>query len=378
MPEELAIELFSTIVPPFDISGNALVTVKKSPFTLTSNCASKNASSTCSAGAKRAMPALAKRTSRRPNRCWTVAYSRSRSTRLATSPRTPIARGPSSFRALSRVSCVRPVMTTLAPSSMKRRALANPMPVVPPVTTATLSLSFLVMMVSLSALGDLGGEPIGQQCSRIVPCFGGRALGSAQRVEDELGGPPGFLGGEGSTRPGQHAGDHEEDELSQVAGGPVGAERSRGLSPLDQFREHVDDPRVVRGEELDHSGIVRSQLDGRVHGETPALAAGAAAREVGEECLESGLRFSRRERTEPLVALVQVTLQRGQEQRALVLPGLVDASLLEPHGIHQVGHRGSLVATVPEHLDGGVEGLVDLEGAGARHGGEEIVQQASG
>jgi hypothetical protein len=86
MPEEPAIELFNTIVPPFDISGNALVTVKKSPFTLTSNCASKKASSTSSAGAKRAMPAFAKRTSSRPKRCRTVAYSRSRSASLATSP----------------------------------------------------------------------------------------------------------------------------------------------------------------------------------------------------------------------------------------------------------------------------------------------------
>jgi hypothetical protein len=64
------------------------------------------------------------------------------------------------------------------------------------------------------------------------------------------------------------------------------------------------------------------------------------------------------------VAQVQVAAQGGQEQRALVLPGLVDASLLQTHRLHQVRHRGSLVPAIPEDVDGRVEGLVDLEGAG--------------
>src|SRR5262249_8971192 len=51
--------------------------------------------------------------------------------------------GPSSFAAASSVSRLRPVITTLAPSATNRRAVANPMPLLPPVTNAVLFFSLM-------------------------------------------------------------------------------------------------------------------------------------------------------------------------------------------------------------------------------------------
>ena len=51
------------------------------------------------------------------------------------------ASGPSSFCAVFKVASLRPVMATLAPSRMNAFAVASPMPLLPPVTTATLSLN---------------------------------------------------------------------------------------------------------------------------------------------------------------------------------------------------------------------------------------------
>src|SRR5260221_4920466 len=49
---------------------------------------------------------------------------------------------PISFSAASSSSCRRPVMKTYAPSATNRFAVASPMPLFPPVTTATLPSSF--------------------------------------------------------------------------------------------------------------------------------------------------------------------------------------------------------------------------------------------
>jgi len=67
---------------------------------------------------------------------------RSRSASLDTSPRMAYTLRPICLTAASSSSCRRPVMNTSAPSSTKRFAAANPMPVLPPVTTATFPLSF--------------------------------------------------------------------------------------------------------------------------------------------------------------------------------------------------------------------------------------------
>ena len=51
--------------------------------------------------------------------------------------------GPSSFAAASSVSRLRPVMTTFAPSATNTRAVASPMPLLPPVIKAVLFFSLM-------------------------------------------------------------------------------------------------------------------------------------------------------------------------------------------------------------------------------------------
>jgi hypothetical protein len=58
--------------------------------------------------------------------------------------------------ALLRVAALRPVMATLAPFLAKSRATAKPMPLLPPVTTATLFSS--LFMVSLPVSGRYAGQ----------------------------------------------------------------------------------------------------------------------------------------------------------------------------------------------------------------------------
>src|SRR5579871_6530644 len=69
---------------------------------------------------------------------FTTAYSRSKSSRRVMSPVTVVTFFPikvaASFSSFSR----RPVITTCAPSSTKRLAVAKPIPLLPPVMTATL------------------------------------------------------------------------------------------------------------------------------------------------------------------------------------------------------------------------------------------------
>src|SRR5277367_1748661 len=67
-----------------------------------------------------------------------TSYSRSRSSRSPASPATATALGPICATASASASSRRPVMNTWAPSAAKRRAVASPMPLLPPVITATL------------------------------------------------------------------------------------------------------------------------------------------------------------------------------------------------------------------------------------------------
>src|SRR5215469_15856730 len=92
------------------------------------------------------MPALANSTSIFPNFLDTVAYNLSRSLPTETSAFTDNTPFPIVFTASSRVFWLRPEMTTRAPSSCKRFAVARPMPLLPPVTTATFP-SNLFMLV---------------------------------------------------------------------------------------------------------------------------------------------------------------------------------------------------------------------------------------
>jgi hypothetical protein len=75
----------------------------------------------------------------------TVSNRRSRSSRLAASPRTPVTFRPISLTASSSASCLRPVMKTKAPSSTNNFAVASAIPLDPPVMTATLPSSFPII-----------------------------------------------------------------------------------------------------------------------------------------------------------------------------------------------------------------------------------------
>src|SRR5882672_4259702 len=67
------------------------------------------------------------------------------------SPRTPETLAPIAFTASSSSFWRRPVMKTWAPSLTKSCAVANPIPSVPPVMTAVLPSSFLVIVFSVIA-----------------------------------------------------------------------------------------------------------------------------------------------------------------------------------------------------------------------------------
>src|SRR5262245_30842599 len=85
-------------------------------------------------------PALLTMMSIRPNFSTAVSTTRSQSSRTLASPETKITESPASisFSACWPFSSLRPLMTTLAPSRTKASPMARPMPLVPPVTAATL------------------------------------------------------------------------------------------------------------------------------------------------------------------------------------------------------------------------------------------------
>src|SRR5437899_3143364 len=148
-----------TDAPSFK-KGSAFWMVKYAPLMLMSNCSSYALSVVSAKGAKVTIPAFTNNTSILPSVCETSAYSLSTSVSLATSACTATTPFPIVLTASSSVFLLRPEMATLAPSSCKRLAVASPMPLLPPVTTATFPSS-LFMSVSLSLpdflLGPLPG-----------------------------------------------------------------------------------------------------------------------------------------------------------------------------------------------------------------------------
>src|SRR6202011_332869 len=144
----LATEPTRMIDPPSFIRGKAFCTVNSVPFTLRSKSLSKCSSVRLARGANSPMPALATRISIFPF-AFTVSQSRSRSCSLETSPRTPETLLPIAFTASSSSFWRRPVMKTYAPSLTNSFAAANPIPSVPPVMRAILSLSFLDIFFSV-------------------------------------------------------------------------------------------------------------------------------------------------------------------------------------------------------------------------------------
>jgi hypothetical protein len=119
--------------PPSLRKGSASWTVKKTEVRLMRMISSKSSSVVLPAGVEPGMPALAKTMSSFPNFSATCLRIALRDLGSVTSPRKPMAWGPRPARAASRVSRFLPVMATWAPSLMKRRAVANPMPLLPPV-----------------------------------------------------------------------------------------------------------------------------------------------------------------------------------------------------------------------------------------------------
>src|SRR5579875_1157743 len=140
MPRLPPIEEVSTIAAPLPMSGRAFWTVKKTPFRFTAITRSQSSSETRSIGRNAPTPAFTNSTSMRPSCARTSRMSASISARLDVSER--MASAPAIDEAAWRsVAVSRPVMTTRAPSAAKACAEARPMPLLPPVTTTTLSLN---------------------------------------------------------------------------------------------------------------------------------------------------------------------------------------------------------------------------------------------
>src|SRR6266550_6053968 len=125
-------------------NGSAFWMVKYAPLMLISNCSSYTLSVVSANGTNFAIPAFTDNTSILPSFCETSAYSLSTSASLATSDCTATTPFPIVFTASSRVFRLRPEIATLAPSSCRRLAVASPMPLFPPVTTATFPSSLLM------------------------------------------------------------------------------------------------------------------------------------------------------------------------------------------------------------------------------------------
>src|SRR5229473_6305216 len=136
-------------------SGSAFWIVKYAPLMFMSNCSSNKLSDVSANGANFATPAFTNSTSILPNFFETSAYSLSMSASLATSACTASTPLPMALTASSSVFLLRPAMATRAPSCWRRFADASPIPLLPPVTTATFPSS-LFMLISVFRLLNLG------------------------------------------------------------------------------------------------------------------------------------------------------------------------------------------------------------------------------
>src|SRR5690606_6492659 len=127
--------------------GISFCSVKNDPFTFVLNCLSKSASVVCSIGANEAIPALRKRTSNLAP-CSTTACSKTTlPARFDVSETTVFNLGLLiATAAFCRLSAFLPVMSTLAPAFIKAFAVANPMPVVPPVMTTFLFVKSILKL----------------------------------------------------------------------------------------------------------------------------------------------------------------------------------------------------------------------------------------
>src|SRR5258708_22478237 len=138
--------------PPSRINGSAFCTVKSVPRALRSKVASKFSSVIFPSSSGSTRPELATRMSRPPFSSRTVANSLSRSALFEASPATVVTPSPISALALSNSLSRRPLMKTYAPSCANLCAVASPIPLLPPVITATLPFSRDISSSSISVL----------------------------------------------------------------------------------------------------------------------------------------------------------------------------------------------------------------------------------
>jgi hypothetical protein len=123
----------------------------------------------------RPMPAFANSASIRPNFRLISSIATAISGTRDTSALITRASGPSSVWATFKVRSLRPVMATRAPSRMNALAVASPMPLLPPVTTATLSLNLpLIVASSRRGVGGMSARSrsvgVRSRVSRIELC----------------------------------------------------------------------------------------------------------------------------------------------------------------------------------------------------------------
>src|SRR6266404_2703875 len=157
-------DAFKMIDAPSVSSGRAFWTVNRSPFTLMSKIESKNSSVILPKGEYFATPALANTISSLPFSRLICANRRSRSPVFDTSPSTPVTFLPISFTAAANSGSRRPIMKTYAPSFTNSFAVARPMPLLPPVTSAIfpsslpIYFSLLVILFLISCDDGLNNE----------------------------------------------------------------------------------------------------------------------------------------------------------------------------------------------------------------------------
>src|SRR5688500_6256885 len=128
-------------------------------------------------------PALLKTTSRRPKRSTAVAMAACTCFSSTTLHATAAAESPSSRASASPTSAWRSAMTTRAPSATNFRTVAAPIPLAPPVTTATLPSS-LPMRASLRNRAIVARLALSTAVSFAPKRNGGRIMG--ERVKDKV------------------------------------------------------------------------------------------------------------------------------------------------------------------------------------------------
>ena len=127
--------------------GSADCTVKNTEVRLVRMTFSNASSVVLPSGDGPAMPALANTISSLPNLAAACLSAASVAAISLASATIASAFGPSSLAAASSVALFRPVMRTLAPSATNTRAVASPMPALPPVIHAVLFASLMITSI---------------------------------------------------------------------------------------------------------------------------------------------------------------------------------------------------------------------------------------